>query len=109
MSFRAAAFLFAASLSMREDKNKENRQKFRKMAAQTLQDSYKLPPTSKSAGQEAAGHCVCQRGYELPVVKHGAWRRHRRQLQEPGSNSSSSYAPSKPAAPKHWSKPSPWL
>ena len=59
MSFRAVAFLFAARLSMAEDKNEENRQKFRKMAAQTLQDLYKLQPTSKSAVQETAGHCVC--------------------------------------------------
>ena len=86
MSFRAVAFLFAASLSMAEDKNEENRKKVRKMAAQPRQDLYKLQPTSKSVVQEAAGHCVCQHGYELPVVKHGAWRRHRRQLQEQAGN-----------------------
>jgi hypothetical protein len=33
---------------MAEDKNEENRQKIRKMAAQTLQDLYKLQPNAKA-------------------------------------------------------------
>ena len=52
------ACVFAASVSMAEDKNEENRQKIRKMAEQTLQDLYKLQPTSKAAVQKAAGYAV---------------------------------------------------
>jgi cytochrome c556 len=47
--------LLAATVSMAEDKNEENRQKIRKMAAQTLQDLYKLQPNAKAAAQKAAG------------------------------------------------------
>ena len=52
------ASLLAASLSIAQDKNEENRQKIRKMAAQTPQDLYKLQPASKAAVQKGAGYAV---------------------------------------------------
>ena len=57
------AFLLAASLSIAQDKsdqdkNEESRQKIRKMAAQTLQDLYKLQPSAKAAVQKSAGYAV---------------------------------------------------
>ncbi len=54
--------LFAASVSVAQDKdqdkNEQNRQKIEKMAAQTLQDLYKLQPASKTAIQKSAGYAV---------------------------------------------------
>jgi lipid-binding SYLF domain-containing protein len=53
-----ALILLAAGLSRAEDKNEEKRGKTRKMAAQTLQDLYKLQPTAQGAIQKAAGYGV---------------------------------------------------
>ncbi len=53
-----AVMLLAAGLGNAADKNEEKRQKTRKMADQTLQDLYKLQPTSKAAIQKAAGYGV---------------------------------------------------
>ena len=41
-----------------EDDNEKKRQKTRKMAAEALQDLYKLEPTSQAAIQKAAGYAV---------------------------------------------------
>ncbi len=53
-----ALILLAAGLLGAADKNDENRDKTRKMAAQTLQDLYKLQPTAQAAIQKAAGYAV---------------------------------------------------
>jgi hypothetical protein len=68
MRFKAIASIFlgsllAASLSIAQDKNEldkneQSRQKIRKMAAQTLQDLYKVQPAAKAAIQKSAGHAV---------------------------------------------------
>ena len=52
------AVLLVASISIAQDKNEENRQKIRKMAAQTLQDLYKLEPAAKTVIQKSAGYAV---------------------------------------------------
>ena len=49
--------LFVAT-SFGDDKDEQNRQKIRKMAAGTLQDLYKLEPASKAAIHKAAGYSV---------------------------------------------------
>jgi len=48
--------LLACSLSIADDE--KDRQKIEKMAAQTLQDLYKLEPPSKAAIQKSAGYAV---------------------------------------------------
>src|SRR6516164_11352141 len=53
-----AATLLAASLSSAKDSPEQKREKTRKMAAQTLQDLYKLQPTSQAAIQKSAGYAV---------------------------------------------------
>jgi lipid-binding SYLF domain-containing protein len=53
-----ALILLTAGLSSAEDKNEEKRDKTRKMAAQTLQELYKLQPTAQAAIQKAAGYGV---------------------------------------------------
>jgi lipid-binding SYLF domain-containing protein len=50
--------LLAAGLSSAQDKNEEKRTKTRKMAAQTLDELYKLQPTAKGDIQKAAGYAV---------------------------------------------------
>jgi lipid-binding SYLF domain-containing protein len=50
--------LLAAGLCNAADKSEEKRNKTRKMAAQTLEDLYKLQPTAKEAIQKAAGYGV---------------------------------------------------
>ena len=50
--------MLAPVLSNAADKNEEKREKTRKMAAQTLQDLYKLQPTAQAAIAKAAGHAV---------------------------------------------------
>ena len=52
------AVLLVASVSIAQDKNEENRQKIHKMAAQTLQDLYKLQPAAKTTVQNSAGYAV---------------------------------------------------
>ncbi|MFZ0706328.1 MAG: YSC84-related protein [Candidatus Korobacteraceae bacterium] len=52
------ALMLAASLSRAADDNEKDRQKIEKMAAQTLQDLYKLQPASKAAIQKSAGYAV---------------------------------------------------
>jgi lipid-binding SYLF domain-containing protein len=52
------ALILAAGLVNAADKNEEKREKTRKMAAQTLQDLYKLQPTAKTAIPKAAGYGV---------------------------------------------------
>jgi lipid-binding SYLF domain-containing protein len=50
--------LLAAGLSTAKDTPEQKRQKTRKMAAQTLQDLYKMQPTSRGAIKESAGYAV---------------------------------------------------
>ena len=50
--------LLAAGLSNAKDSPDQKREKTRKMAAQTLQDLYKLQPTSKEAIEKSAGYAV---------------------------------------------------
>ena len=51
------ALLFA-SVSSAEDKNEKNRQKIRKEANKTLQELYKLEPTSQALVGKSAGYAV---------------------------------------------------
>lgn len=51
------AFLCACAYGG-EDDNEKKREKTRKMAAQALQDLYKLEPSSQAAVQKAAGYAV---------------------------------------------------
>jgi lipid-binding SYLF domain-containing protein len=53
----AVALLSAIGSSAKDD-NEEKREKSRKMAAQTLQDLYKLEPASQAAVQKSAGYAV---------------------------------------------------
>ena len=69
------AVLLAASVSIAQDKNEENRQKIRKMATQTLQELYKLEPSSQAAIQKSAGYAVFKNmGTNLLLLStaHGA-------------------------------------
>ena len=50
--------LLFAGLSSAKDSPDEKREKTRKMAAQTLQELYKLQPTAQSAIQKSAGYAV---------------------------------------------------
>ena len=50
--------LLSAGLSFAADDNEKKREKSRKMAAQTLQELYKLEPNSKAAIQKSAGYAV---------------------------------------------------
>jgi lipid-binding SYLF domain-containing protein len=63
MRFKMIACVLAVALlsaigSSAADKNEEKRKKSRKMATQTLQDLYKLEPTSQAAVQKSAGYAV---------------------------------------------------
>jgi lipid-binding SYLF domain-containing protein len=63
MRFKIIASILAVALLTvgaygGEDDNKKKRQKTRKMAAEALQDLYKLEPTSQAAIQKAAGYAV---------------------------------------------------
>ena len=53
-----AVILLAASLASAKDSPDQKREKTRKMAAQTLQDLYKLQPGSQAAIQKSAGYAV---------------------------------------------------
>jgi len=53
-----ALILLAAGLASAGDSPDQKREKSRKMAAQTLQDLYKLEPTAQAAVQKAAGYAV---------------------------------------------------
>ena len=69
------AALLATSVSIAQDKNEENRQKIRKMATQTLQELYKLEPSSQAAIQKSAGYAVFKNmGTNLLLLStaHGA-------------------------------------
>jgi lipid-binding SYLF domain-containing protein len=50
--------MLSAVMCMAADDNDEKRQKARKMAAEALQDLYKLEPTSQATIQKAAGYAV---------------------------------------------------
>jgi lipid-binding SYLF domain-containing protein len=50
--------LLASSLSSAKDSPDQKREKTRKMAAQTLQDLYKLQPSSQTAIETSAGYAV---------------------------------------------------
>jgi lipid-binding SYLF domain-containing protein len=50
--------LLAAGLANAKDSPDQKREKTRKMAAQTLQDLYKLQPTAQAAIQKSAGYAV---------------------------------------------------
>jgi lipid-binding SYLF domain-containing protein len=63
MRFRMIACILAVALLSAvahgaEDDNEKKREKSRKMAAQTLQDLYKLQPTTQAAIQKSAGYAV---------------------------------------------------
>ena len=53
-----AVILLASGLATGKDSPDQQRDKTRKMAAQTLKDLYKLEPTSEAAIQKAAGYAV---------------------------------------------------
>ena len=53
-----AAALLSASVSRADDDPEKERQKIRKMAADTLKDLYKLQPKAKAAIEKAAGYAV---------------------------------------------------
>jgi lipid-binding SYLF domain-containing protein len=53
-----AMTMLSAGLCIAADDNEEKRDKTRKMAAQTLQDLYKLEPASQAAIQKSAGYAV---------------------------------------------------
>jgi hypothetical protein len=53
-----ALTMLSAVMCMAADDNDEKRQKTRKMAAEALQDLYKLEPTSQAAIQKGAGYAV---------------------------------------------------
>ena len=56
-SILAVALLSASAVGANDD-NEKKREKSRKMAAQTLQDLYKLQPTAQAAIQKSAGYAV---------------------------------------------------
>ena len=62
MRFKMIACVLAAALlsaiGSSADDNDEKREKSQKMAAQTLQDLYKLEPTAQAAIQKSAGYAV---------------------------------------------------
>jgi lipid-binding SYLF domain-containing protein len=63
MRFKIIASILAVALLTAgayggEDDNEKKRQKTRKMAAEALQDLYKLEPTAQAAIQKAAGYAV---------------------------------------------------
>ena len=53
-----ALALLAAGLSSAKDSPDQKREKSRKMAAQTLEDLYKVQPTARAAIQKSAGYAV---------------------------------------------------
>ncbi len=53
-----AMTMLSAVMCMAADDNEEKRQKTRKMAAEALQDLYKLEPSAQTAIQKAAGYAV---------------------------------------------------
>ena len=53
-----ALLLLASGLATAKDSPGEKREKTRKMAAQTLEELYKLQPTAKAAIQKSAGYAV---------------------------------------------------
>jgi lipid-binding SYLF domain-containing protein len=71
--YSALALIFLATgLSSAEDKNDEKRDKTRKMAAQTLEDLYKLQPTARAAIEKSAGYAVFNNmGTNLLLVSTG--------------------------------------
>jgi len=50
--------MLSASMCIAADDNDEKRDKSRKMAAQTLQDLYKLEPTAQATIQKSAGYAI---------------------------------------------------
>lgn len=71
VSYLALVFICASAVSA-EDKTDEKKEKTRKMAAQTLQDLYKLQPTAQAAIEKSAGYAVFNNmGTNLLVVSTG--------------------------------------
>ncbi len=58
MSTILAVLMLSAAICVAADDNEEKKDKARKMAAQTLQDLYKLEPAAQAAIQKAAGYAV---------------------------------------------------
>src|SRR5947209_12484961 len=62
MRFKVIACMLAVALlsavAYGGDDNEKKREKSRKMAAQTLQDLYKMEPTAQAAIQKSAGYAV---------------------------------------------------
>jgi outer membrane biogenesis lipoprotein LolB len=57
VQFLAVVLLTAVALDAKDSPD-QKREKTRKMAAQTLQDLYKLQPTAQAAIQKSAGYAV---------------------------------------------------
>ncbi len=53
-----AVAMLSAAMCFAADDNDEKRDKIRKMAAQTLQDLYKLEPASQAAIQKSSGYAI---------------------------------------------------
>jgi lipid-binding SYLF domain-containing protein len=65
--------LLSACVSIAQDKNEEKRQKIRTMAADTLQQLYKLQPTAKELIGKSAGYAVFNSlGTHVLVVSTGS-------------------------------------
>jgi hypothetical protein len=76
------------SASIAADDNDEEREKARKMAAEALQDLYKLEPTSQAAIQKSAGYAVFDNMgvNERVAVEHGTrFRTGRQQKDQAGT------------------------
>src|SRR4051794_7066944 len=58
IAFLLTAVLLSTTSSFAKDKTEEKREKSRKMSAQTLEELYKLQPTSKAAILKSAGYAV---------------------------------------------------
>jgi len=60
--------LLSAAAYSADDDNEKKRKKSRKMAAEALQDLYKLEPTSQAAIQKAAGYAVFNMGVNVLLL-----------------------------------------
>ena len=92
MKFKAIAYILALALLSAaaygaDDDKEKKREKSRKMAAEALQDLYKLEPTSQAAIQKAAGYAVFDNmGVNVFAVEHGTRFRTGRQQQDQARN-----------------------
>ena len=76
-----AVILCAGGLASAKDSPDQKREKTRKMAAQTLQDLYKMQPLAEGAIQKSAGYAVFQQhGCKRSLAEHGTRCGNRGQL-----------------------------